>query len=225
MLEIGPGLGVLTRYLADRVARVHAVEIDRSLEPQLASGSPARRTSTAFGDALALDLADARPAAAQARREPALQRRDADRRREPRRPARGRALVRDGAARGRRPLLRRSPATKAYGAVSVLVQLAAERTGFHPVSRDGVPSAAERRLRARRVPPRRAPPDVAAREARRRGVVRAPAQDARELARARRRRRRERAAAALEPLGRDPRRARRGADAAGVRRARSRRSR
>ena len=28
------------------------------------------------------------------------------------------------------------PETKAYGAVSVLVQLAAERTGFHPVSRN-----------------------------------------------------------------------------------------
>jgi 16S rRNA (adenine1518-N6/adenine1519-N6)-dimethyltransferase len=28
-----------------------------------------------------------------------------------------------------------APRTKAYGAVSVLVQLAAERTGFHPVSR------------------------------------------------------------------------------------------
>jgi 16S rRNA (adenine1518-N6/adenine1519-N6)-dimethyltransferase len=27
------------------------------------------------------------------------------------------------------------PSTKAYGAVSVLVQLAADRTGFHPVSR------------------------------------------------------------------------------------------
>src|SRR5262249_38049167 len=29
------------------------------------------------------------------------------------------------------------PGTKAYGAVSVLVQLAAERTGFHPVARTG----------------------------------------------------------------------------------------
>ena len=29
-----------------------------------------------------------------------------------------------------------APSTKAYGAVSVLVQLAAERTGFHPVSRN-----------------------------------------------------------------------------------------
>ena len=28
------------------------------------------------------------------------------------------------------------PATKAYGAVSVLVQLLTERTGFHPVSRN-----------------------------------------------------------------------------------------
>ena len=28
-----------------------------------------------------------------------------------------------------------SPSTKAYGGVSVLVQLASERTGFHPVSR------------------------------------------------------------------------------------------
>ena len=28
-----------------------------------------------------------------------------------------------------------APGTKAYGAVSVLVQLAAERTGFHPVAR------------------------------------------------------------------------------------------
>jgi 16S rRNA (adenine1518-N6/adenine1519-N6)-dimethyltransferase len=28
------------------------------------------------------------------------------------------------------------PSTKAYGAVSVLVQLSAERTGFHPVSRE-----------------------------------------------------------------------------------------
>ena len=35
VLEIGPGLGVLTTFLADRVRLVHAIEIDRSLEPQL----------------------------------------------------------------------------------------------------------------------------------------------------------------------------------------------
>ena len=29
-LEVGPGHGVLTSYLADRVARVHAVEIGRA---------------------------------------------------------------------------------------------------------------------------------------------------------------------------------------------------
>ena len=36
VLEVGPGLGVLTAYLAERVARVHAVELDRGLEPHLA---------------------------------------------------------------------------------------------------------------------------------------------------------------------------------------------
>ena len=35
VLEVGPGLGVLTTYLADRVALVHTVELDRSLEPHL----------------------------------------------------------------------------------------------------------------------------------------------------------------------------------------------
>ena len=49
-----------------------------------------------------------RPAPAQARCEPSVQRRDADRRREPRRAAVGRQLVRDGAARSRRSFLRRA---------------------------------------------------------------------------------------------------------------------
>ena len=31
VLEIGPGLGVLTAYLAGRARAVHAVEVDRSL--------------------------------------------------------------------------------------------------------------------------------------------------------------------------------------------------
>ena len=35
VLEIGPGRGVLTRYLASRVRHVHAVEIDQELEPML----------------------------------------------------------------------------------------------------------------------------------------------------------------------------------------------
>ena len=33
VLEIGPGRGVLTSYLAERVSHVHAIELDRSLEP------------------------------------------------------------------------------------------------------------------------------------------------------------------------------------------------
>ena len=106
MLEVGPGLGVLTRYLAERVAHVHAVELDRSLEPRLRDlprerRRPLRRRARARPRR-------ARPARGQARREPPVQRRDAARRREPRRPAGGRAVVRDGAARGRRPLLRRA---------------------------------------------------------------------------------------------------------------------
>ncbi|HEY3070162.1 MAG TPA: rRNA adenine N-6-methyltransferase family protein, partial [Gaiellaceae bacterium] len=35
VLEVGPGLGVLTAYLADRVRFVHAVEIDSGLAPHL----------------------------------------------------------------------------------------------------------------------------------------------------------------------------------------------
>ena len=48
------------------------------------------------------------PGATQARREPAVQHRDAADRREPRRASGHRALVRDGAARGRRPAVRRA---------------------------------------------------------------------------------------------------------------------
>ena len=54
VLEIGPGQGVLTRYLAERVRRVHAVEIDRALEPAL--GDLADNVDVVFGDALQLDL-------------------------------------------------------------------------------------------------------------------------------------------------------------------------
>ncbi len=35
MVEIGPGLGVLTRYLIDKVAKYEAIEIDRDLAPIL----------------------------------------------------------------------------------------------------------------------------------------------------------------------------------------------
>ena len=131
VLEIGPGLGVLTRFLAERVAHVHAAEVDRRLEPHLA-GIP--RTDVHWGDALRLDLAAldppphklvanlpyniATPIVAESLALPQLelwcvmvQREVADR-------------------------FFAVPSTKAYGAVSVLVQLATERTGLHPVSRE-----------------------------------------------------------------------------------------
>jgi len=132
VLEIGPGLGVLTRFLADRVALVHAVEVDRSLEPNL----PERENvHVHWGDALRLDLAALAPAPNK--------------------------LVANLPYNVATPIVVESldglpslelwcvmvqrevadrffaqPRTKAYGAVSVLVQLAAERVGFHPVSRE-----------------------------------------------------------------------------------------
>jgi 16S rRNA (adenine1518-N6/adenine1519-N6)-dimethyltransferase len=135
VLEVGPGLGLLTSYLAARTARVHAVEVDRSLEPQLRETLDDHgNVELHFGDALALDLADLDPPATK--------------------------LVSNLPYNIATPLVAESldglpnvvlwcvmvqrevadrffaqPSTKAYGAVSVLVQLAAERTGFHPVSR------------------------------------------------------------------------------------------
>ena len=134
VLEIGPGLGVLTAYLAERVAHVDAVELDRTLEAPLRERLAGRaNVDLHFGDALTLDLAPLRPGKLVSNLPynvatpvvvesldglPSLeswcvmvQREVADR-------------------------LFASPSTKAYGAVSVLVQLAAERTGFHPVSRE-----------------------------------------------------------------------------------------
>jgi 16S rRNA (adenine1518-N6/adenine1519-N6)-dimethyltransferase len=135
VLEIGPGLGVLTTYLADNVSRVHAVELDRSLEPRLREALGKRpNVDLHFGDALRLDLAALDPQPTKlvsnlpynvatplvvesldglpgiARWTVMVQREVADR-------------------------FFAQPSTKAYGAVSVLVQLATERTGFHPVSR------------------------------------------------------------------------------------------
>ena len=132
VLEIGPGRGILTRFLAERVAHVHAVEIDRSLEPYLPSDE---NVDLHWGDALALDPASLDPS--------------------PRKlvanlpynvatPIVVESL--DGLPRIERwcVMVQRevadrffaAPRTKAYGAVSVLVQLAADRTGWHPVTRE-----------------------------------------------------------------------------------------
>ena len=132
VLEVGPGLGVLTRYLAARVAHVHAVELDRSLEPYLAGIA---NTTLHWGDALSFDAAALTPPAGK--------------------------LVSNLPYNVATPIVVESldrlpgiaawcvmvqrevadrffalPRTKAYGAVSVLIRLATERTGFHPVSRE-----------------------------------------------------------------------------------------
>ena len=135
VLEIGPGLGVLTTYLADRVSQVHAVELDGSLEPRLREAIGERSNVTLhFGDALRLDLASLDPQPTKlvsnlpynVATPLVVESLDGL-------PAVGRWTVmvqREVADR-----FFAQPSTKAYGAVSVLVQLAAERTGFHPVSR------------------------------------------------------------------------------------------
>ena len=64
VLEIGPGLGVLTTYLAEHVSQVHAIELDRSLEPKLREALAGRENvELHFGDALAFDLGALEPAA------------------------------------------------------------------------------------------------------------------------------------------------------------------
>jgi 16S rRNA (adenine1518-N6/adenine1519-N6)-dimethyltransferase len=135
VLEIGPGLGILTEYLAERVSRVFAVEIDRSLEPQLAERL-ARRANVQLllGDALALDLGSLTPSPRKlvanlpynVATPIVVESLD------------GLPSVERWCVMVQREVAERffaTPGTKAYGSVSVLLQLAAERVGFHPVSR------------------------------------------------------------------------------------------
>jgi 16S rRNA (adenine1518-N6/adenine1519-N6)-dimethyltransferase len=63
VLEVGGGLGVLSEYLAERVAHVHVVELDRSLEPALRDALQAHPNTTLhLADAVKLDLAALAPA-------------------------------------------------------------------------------------------------------------------------------------------------------------------
>ena len=129
VLEIGPGRGVLTRYLAARVARVHAIEIDRELEDALRDLPD--NVDVTFGDALEVELPqDATKLVANLPYNVAtpIVVESID----------GLPNVRSWCVMVQREVADRffaHPSTKDYGAVSVLVQLAAERTGFHPVSR------------------------------------------------------------------------------------------
>jgi 16S rRNA (adenine1518-N6/adenine1519-N6)-dimethyltransferase len=131
VLEVGPGLGVLTRFLADRVAYVHGVEVDKRLAPQLAG---IERTTIHWGDALRLDIA---------RLEPPPHKVVANLPYNVATPFVAESLnveqITFWCVMVQREVADRffaKPSTKAYGSVSVLIQLAAERTGFHPVSRE-----------------------------------------------------------------------------------------
>ena len=135
VLEIGPGLGVLTHRLAERTAHVHAVELDRSLEPRLAAAlAGCTNVDFHWGDALALDLAALAPppnklvANLPYNVATPLVVDSLD----------GLPSIRGWCVMVQREVADRffaQPETKAYGAVSVMIQLAARRTGFHPVSR------------------------------------------------------------------------------------------
>ena len=135
VLEVGAGLGVLTAYLADRVRLVHAIEVDRALEPHLRERLGTRtNVELLFADALTLPLGALEPPPTK--------------------------LVANLPYQVATPLVAESldgvptvtvwcvmvqrevadrffarPRTKSYGAVSVLVQLTAERIGTHAVAR------------------------------------------------------------------------------------------
>jgi 16S rRNA (adenine1518-N6/adenine1519-N6)-dimethyltransferase len=133
VLEVGPGLGVLTRFLAARVDRVHAVELDRELEQPLDEAlGGVRNVRVTFGDVLTLDLASLEPPPTKivsnlpyniatpfvVESIEAL------------------SSVRRWCVMVQREVADRffaAPRTRAYGAVSVVVQLSTRRVGFRPV--------------------------------------------------------------------------------------------
>ena len=56
MVEIGPGLGALTRPLAGLLAHLHVIEIDRDIVARLRAAFPAGRVTVHEGDALRFDF-------------------------------------------------------------------------------------------------------------------------------------------------------------------------
>jgi 16S rRNA (adenine1518-N6/adenine1519-N6)-dimethyltransferase len=135
VLEVGPGRGILTQVLVERALRVIAIELDRRLEPDLAPLLAAHPgLEVVWADAMDVDLAALDPAPT--------------------------AFVANLPYSVATPLILRSiaevptidrwcvmvqreiadrlfalPSTPAYGAVSVLTQLACARTDLHPVGR------------------------------------------------------------------------------------------
>lgn len=62
VLEVGAGEGPLTERLAAAAAHVHAIELDRGLEPALAQIAALPNVELHWGDALGLDLTALHPA-------------------------------------------------------------------------------------------------------------------------------------------------------------------
>ena len=145
VLEVGAGVGVLTDWLAERVSVVHAIEIDRRLEPALrATIGDRANVRLQIADALDVELAGLEPAPTAmvanlpyAVATPVVMT--------------ALPLVPRFCVMVQRELADRffaSPGTKAYGASSVLIQIACERRGLRKVSRTVFVPAAQRRLRA-----------------------------------------------------------------------------
>ena len=187
VLEVGGGLGVLSEYLAPRVAHLHVIEVDVSLEAALRDAlGPYPNAELHLGDAVRIDFGRLDPS-----------------------PGKVVANLPYGVAAtvllkslaelpeawlwvamiqrevGER--LAAAPASKSYGATSVLAQLAGEvrllrpipRTVFHPQ-----PNVESALVLIRRTGPAPPPELVGARSRR----VRPPPQDAVRIARARSRR-------------------------------------
>jgi 16S rRNA (adenine1518-N6/adenine1519-N6)-dimethyltransferase len=160
VLEVGGGLGVLSEHLAERARHVHVVELDRRLEAALRDATdPHPNVTLHFADAVRLDLAalDPQPTKVVAnlpygvaasvilRTIEAL-------------PA-----VTTWVAMVQREVGERfaaAPSTSAYGAPSVLAQLACDVKVIRPVSRNvffpvpNVDSVLVRLLRREDAPPR-----------------------------------------------------------------------
>jgi 16S rRNA (adenine1518-N6/adenine1519-N6)-dimethyltransferase len=133
VLEIGPGTGILTRHLAERVGTVHAIELDESLDEHLVEAlQGAGNVHVTFADAVTFDYATLAPPPTKLVSNlpynvatpivvesldgvPSLERWVV-------------MVQREVAER-----FFASPRTKAYGAVSVLVQLHTRKLGSHRV--------------------------------------------------------------------------------------------
>jgi 16S rRNA (adenine1518-N6/adenine1519-N6)-dimethyltransferase len=135
VLEVGPGEGVLTAFLADRVGHVHAVELDRTFRDTLEANLGARENvQLRFEDAVDLDPATLEPAPTKlvsnlpysVATPIVVDSLD------------GLPTVEHWTVMVQREVADRffaTPSTKAYGGVSVLIQLVTRRTGFRAVPR------------------------------------------------------------------------------------------